>query len=102
MAIDFTPTAPAGWFSRMRCIQQPDREETSTGVIGSFLILAERAKDKASFWTTISFYDHDNVGKGSEAENRRYIESKFWSAFYTLEAVSDALDRKDRVPSEEE
>ena len=99
MRIDYTPLAPPGWFSRLKIepLNDKDYGTENMGVVGMYMIRAERSSDKACFYTTMSLRDSlAGVDKERVAE---VIEYMLRNCFYTLEHVSDALDRKDAVPS---
>ena len=53
MSIDYVPLGPPGWFSRLKIepLNDMDYGPENMGVVGMYMIRAERSSDKACFYT---------------------------------------------------
>jgi len=76
---------PVGFFSRARMVHYSDTDREST-----WMIIVERARDKASFWVGFTVLDPKqwpSMPHSRDVQMREYIESKMVMCFSQLEIV---------------
>ena len=74
---DYMPTAiEKGHFSRAALVHSADKPDQ-----GAWVILVERASDKATLWTIVTVFGADNLETREEEPVRNYLSCKLHNAF---------------------